>query len=398
MAVPTEHLKTLVQIVALAIFVVQMSFALQKYLDKPLMSSPGSKTLSALQKPLYITVCKTSQFNYTHSEDISYRSSRSFFYGQIGLNNLHNKSFLTWSGPDGNLTFDQTVSILHNSSLEHVVGWFQGGVENVTKKFLYPRGVCKVYEGNPGSKISLWLKERFDYIVTVTDPAAATNFRVSDHLMTGDKIAIPTEMSSRGLLRPYVRTSYRIQLKEMSIETKDGSCIEYPNDNYESYADCVDDELQKKFLPVLECVAPWISRKNQCFGLIPTSPDKFKDISAVLDPINYSILAGQAHESDTCPQPCTILSAHSIHLRIQAMPNRKADSIKLFFDDKIKVERIVLAYDFDTLLVEIGSSLGLWLGLSVVGIFDILVSAAARFNKMGKWLQGYFFKRESNPG
>ena len=135
MAVPTEHLKTLVQIVALAIFVVQMSFALQKYtnLDKPLMSSPGSKTLSALQKPLYVTVCKTSQFNYTHSEDISYRSPRGFIYGQIGLNNLHNKSSLSWSGPDGNLTFDQTVSILHNSSLEHVVGWFQAGVENITR-------------------------------------------------------------------------------------------------------------------------------------------------------------------------------------------------------------------------------------------------------------------------
>ena len=36
--------------------------------------------------------------------------------------------------------------------------------------------------------------------------------------------------------------------------------------------------------------------------------------------------------------------------------------IYLFFEDNVKVETIVLAYDAPALLVEIGSSLGLWLG------------------------------------
>ena len=43
----------------------------------------------------------------------------------------------------------------------------------------------------------------------------------------------------------------------------------------------------------------------------------------------------------------------------------------------IKVESVVLAYGFDDLLVEIGSSLGLWLGLSVVGIFDVFIPSYA---------------------
>lgn len=34
---------------------------------------------------------------------------------------------------------------------------------------------------------------------------------------------------------------------------------------------------------------------------------------------------------------------------------------------------MVLAYGFGSLLVEIGSCLGLWLGLSIVGVFDVLV-------------------------
>ena len=47
--------------------------------------------------------------------------------------------------------------------------------------------------------------------------------------------------------------------------------------------------------------------------------------------------------------------------------------IKLVFDGTADVQTSVLAYDLDALLVEVGSSLGLWLGLSVVGIFDEIV-------------------------
>ena len=41
----------------------------------------------------------------------------------------------------------------------------------------------------------------------------------------------------------------------------------------------------------------------------------------------------------------------------------------------LQLERIVLAYDMGHLLVEIGSSLGLWLGISIIGIFDVLAAA-----------------------
>ena len=49
-----------------------------------------------------------------------------------------------------------------------------------------------------------------------------------------------------------------------------------------------------------------------------------------------------------------------------------------------KVESVVLAYGFDDLLVEIGSSLGLWLGLSVVGMFDVFVPSFAWLKKACK--------------
>ena len=51
------------------------------------------------------------------------------------------------------------------------------------------------------------------------------------------------------------------------------------------------------------------------------------------------------------------------------------------------MEKVVLAYDFDSLIVEIGSSLGLWLGLSIAGMFDILILTGFTTQKI---LQGNY--------
>ena len=386
MAVSAEHLKKFVQTVAFVIFVVQMAFALQKYFNQPKMSSPSTKPLSTLKRPLAITVCKTSQLNINYAEELTYMFPGNFFRG-----NISNTSFLSWSGPDSDMTFDATVSTLYNSSLGDVIVDLENehGKENATTKFLLPNGVCYILEGHPGKRVTIFIDERSDYTVTVTDPAANTNFRVSDHLMTGDKIQLETHLTTK------VVVDYRIQLKETSIEVRDGSCIQYPNEKHKSYADCVDVELEKRILPVLGCMVPWISRKNQCVGLIPRLPIH-KELNAWLEAIFEPSWAGHAHTSDTCSPPCTTLSAKSVYLRTIASTLTK-DKLYLYLDENIRVKRIVAAYDFGTLLVEIGSSLGLWLGLSVVGVFDSMVNVirVANFIKIWKWLQR-LCKRDSN--
>ena len=42
----------------------------------------------------------------------------------------------------------------------------------------------------------------------------------------------------------------------------------------------------------------------------------------------------------------------------------------------------MLAYDVGALFVEIGSSLGFWLGISIVGIFDILEAFVVRIRSV----------------
>ena len=132
-------------------------------------------------------------------------------------------------------------------------------------------------------------------------------------------------------------------------------------------------------------MVPWISKIEMCFGLILKLP-KHDYLLEKLFSIILSSWTGQAHQSDTCVPPCKRMSANSKYLSTRATSMSK-DRIYLNFDENIKVKRIVPAYGFVSLLVEIGSALGLWLGLSVIGVFDVLVTGFIKLRKLR-----YFFK------
>ena len=155
MAVPATHLKKFIQTVAFVIFIVLMAFALQKYFDQPLMSSPSFKTLSTLKRSLAVAVCKTSQFNYTYARELTYMGSGTFFRGHIS-----NTSYLSWSGPDGDMNFDEAMGSLYNSSLGNVIVDLEVGKENVITKFLLPHGVCYIVKGNQKKKIIIEIKKK----------------------------------------------------------------------------------------------------------------------------------------------------------------------------------------------------------------------------------------------
>ena len=96
----------------------------------------------------------------------------------------------------------------------------------------------------------------------------------------------------------------------------------------------------------------------------------------------WSSWGGTEYKSETCLPSCTLLSAHSSYLQSEQNTNWSTNSIGLWFEETVKVEHIVWVYDFQALVVEIGSCLGLWLGLSVVGVFDGIVLTILHAKKM----------------
>ena len=59
---------------------------------------------------------------------------------------------------------------------------------------------------------------------------------------------------------------------------------------------------------------------------------------------------------------------------LQSGTGNSHNYISIDFAPDVELEYVVLQYDFPSLIVDFGSSLGLWLGLSVVGIYDLIVT------------------------
>ena len=369
-----EKLKLLLQVIALAIFCVQMMYALEKYMAGPTMTAGEHRTLSSLDQPILLAICKTSQFDLAKS--LGYGSLGDYITGATS-----NESVLSWSGKDGNMT----TEMFSNPSKASV-----SGVENVTNKFLLPFGMCSIAKGRPQNffkgglhKVSVMLEEEGEYMVYVLDPSTALHYQLPTNQMTGDRPRIRIGSTP-------TRKYYSVKLKERRVLTGDGSCAIYPGKTgHDSFADCVDEENQKKILPVLGCMVPWMSDRDQCKGLIERLP-KQEDLIKWLGFVYDYAKPGFIDNYNSCPPPCTTLTATGKYLYTNT--EKKGFKVKINFDEDIEVESVVPAYGFGDLLVEIGSSLGLWLGLSVVGVFDVLGPIMTKIRSVARYTSARFHK------
>ena len=185
-------------------------------------------------------------------------------------------------------------------------------------------------------------------------------------MLTGDKIRIQTNPNTLTYM------SYRLQLKERVITVNDGSCTTYPTEEHDSYAACIDAEMQGKILPVLGCLVPWLGDRGSCTGPLHRLPEH-EDLVRWLRVIAINAFGGKQFESKKCLVPCISFYVKSKFLLTGNSKTHEKNVFALYFSDTIFVQKIVLAYNLGDLLVEAGSCLGLWLGLSVVGVFDIIV-------------------------
>ena len=131
-------------------------------------------------------------------------------------------------------------------------------------------------------------------------------------------------------------------------------------------------------------MVPWMSKEDQCSGHIQRLPE-MEHLIEWLYSLVQSSWGGIQYTSESCLLPCSLLSAHATYQASGTHSILQYNYISLHFDERVAVEQILLFYNSENLLVEIGSCLGLWLGLSAVGVFDLLVIAVFKikewFNK-----------------
>ena len=166
------------------------------------------------------------------------------------MGNTNNLAVLTWTGLHDNHTFEETRRFMYNSIRDVVFLESQNGTAvrtngNISVKFIIPTGFCTVFEGKPASimRIKLDTTEHSPHILFISDPSVTTQFQVPWSLMSGDQVT----------LQGGEWAVYTIQLKETenTLHSDGGSCVDYPSNYHESYADCVDAEMREKILPTL---------------------------------------------------------------------------------------------------------------------------------------------------
>ena len=63
-----------------------------------------------------------------------------------------NREVLSWTGIDGNRTVGETIDLLYKPDLDNInVESLVNGTKAfiITKRMIWPYGICKVVEGNP---------------------------------------------------------------------------------------------------------------------------------------------------------------------------------------------------------------------------------------------------------
>ena len=77
-----------------------------------------------------------------------------------------------------------------------------------------------------------------------------------------------------------------------------------------------------------------------------------------------------------CKNPCKKMS-NKVSLRGENKPTGASIWANIVFEFKktVTVEKKVVAYTLFNFIIDIGSSLGLWLGLSALGIIELIIEA-----------------------
>ena len=189
---------------------------------------------------------------------------------------------------------------------------------------------------------------------------------------------INTDMAIGDSMETKEKTSryYFINLEEVHWDQNSGVCMTYgEGQNFKSYADCMENEQSLLFDQMLGCRVPWLSAPGNsedfCHGRMNVTEETFNAFKGNISKIVMSTKSGEPQANTNCLKPCAGINVYSKLTKEEA--TRATDELILNFQQSVKVIRHVQHYGVFELLVEVGSCLWLWVGLSALGLFDLLL-------------------------
>ena len=355
--------RVIFQALTFLIFVYQLYQSLEKYFGFPVVQQRSFKEIKTIQKP-EIYICQLTQYNYTKGLDLfGYKHTKDLLSG-----NTRRLPTLSWSGKDTSLSYNELKRLVYDSNYTNFVD--NNGYFSKNESFWLPHGYCKHLEKfEVETKISVGLHKRVRVIVV--DPNKANRIRLVQEHGSFFEMGHAEDKFVEEVIN-------EISFEETNEQIYEGrTCTDY--EKYDTtYGDCVERKVEDQLFEWFGCIPPWFPtpKKKACGFNVSreTYDNKKKKINLEL----WKLLANWDMDAmNKCKPNCKQLKTNlkEINRRVK---DPSASWLHLYFKKSVVTTTEAYSFDIFALAVEIGSALGLWLGLSVLSILDLIVSHAHR--------------------
>ncbi len=336
-------------------FVIQVRSAIIRLVDPPMVDSTYERNINADDMPL-VTVCPTNQTNKTRLTELKYWYLEKFL---TGMSFCDGKLCVSW-GNNINLTYEEILGQVLDTQSVADIDFLQ--FKKQAKTVFLPRfGFCKEISITNSTKFLTIMNNNNtnDVRVLITDKSYRSYFMPDISSHEGNKIYLQYQKK----LYVYVKIRISKLCKEkQEPQTRD------------EFKNCVEAGVQKELSNTERCLPPWLSFKNECNGTYPGNfHNKNYNMSFLEFVNNYvtTILSLNNLKQETeCKKSCKT-TKYIIDER-ELMYNDRSRGF-ITFDQHVHVTEKVPNYSLFNFIIDVGSSLGLWLGLSVLGMHDLVV-------------------------
>ena len=181
-------------------------------------------------------------------------------------------------------------------------------------------------------------------------------------------------------LRESKKLRYVVTLKQNIYVEEDESkgCKNYPFNGFANYGSCDEDFVSRSLREVgPPHFVPFWATKNWSLvtNLTVLSHEEVYNMSVLWNK-NYECIFDGTSVSD-CPVPCTTTIAIAKEEDVTTMEGGSAIDIT-FFDTILVTTTSFPTFSFSDALAKLGGAMGLWLGIGIMQVFEILLSLRQR--------------------
>ena len=346
-----KKFEIILQLIMFGIFLYQMQNSVHKYITAPVIQDKSTVNLVDIKQPA-IFVCSDENFDFHKAKAYGYQSYSDFVVGKLA------DSSISWKG----INRDQQFKDLMQDILKNNFSDFKSERSEAANIFLLNQGYCMEVGLTNLSHIEEMFYNKRSSVAFLVDPSFLNSLLIFK--MSKEKMKFgPTKDEMFSL------SFYELSFKLYDASIHDGVfCTDYDK-IHSSYGKCVVDVLKAKLLDHFGCLPPWVPDNH---GLICEDDKEVikqpNHISKILQDDLFEILVGRKMKMiEDCLPPCQTLDV--VIEQTYYLPNLPEHAkINLKAKENVDVYHDIYAYDEFSLVVDLGSALGLWLGLSVLSI------------------------------